>query len=135
MVDKRYVNCTLKEYNFYRSRLQECIFVNCDLSESNFSKARIEHCTFINCFMQFCAMTSVQIYNCQFKNCDLWHSNLCHSTVKNSIFNQCILRALYKDLNWQNNIFDEETIIESCGGGNCRMSNEIVKNLKVVSNL
>jgi len=106
--------------------------VNYDLSESNFAKARVENCTFINCFMQFCAMTGVQIRNCEFKDYDLWHSNLCHSSIKRSAFNNCILGVLYKALDWQNNVFDEATIVESCSDSDCKMNEEMAASLHPV---
>lgn len=128
-----YKDCSFSEYNFYKASIRNCIFINCDLSESNFSKAIVIDCKFINCFIQFSSMLRVTFYRCEFHKCDLWHSNLCHSTVKECLFKRSILRALYKDLNWKNNEFDEETIVESCGGTYCFMDIEVVKELLELS--
>ena len=127
--DKFYENCKIKEQNFYKGTIKNCIFNNCDLSESNFSKATIKNCKFINCFMQFSAMVRVNIQNCEFIKCDLWHSNLCHSIVYETLFQDCIIRALFKELNWQNNTFDKKTILESCGGTVCGMDRNIILEL------
>lgn len=126
-------SCKIKEYNFYKATIEDCIFIDCDLSESNFSKAIIRNCKFVNCYMQFCALTKVSIYNCEFHNCDFWHSNLCHSTIHETLFNKCVLKALFKELDWKNNDYDMETIIESCGGNTCGLNNSIVLELLSVS--
>lgn len=124
-----YEDCSFNEYNFYKATIENCIFINCSLEEANFSKANVKNCKFINCFMEFSAMTKVSFLNCEFDNCNLWHSNLCHSKIYECNFKQTILRALFKDLEWDNNTFDEETIIESCGGTHCGMDTEIIQNL------
>jgi len=129
MKDKVYQDCKLKEQNFYKSVIENCLFLNCDLSESNFSKAKISNCKFSNCYMQFSAMVRTNIYNCEFIDCDLWHSNLCHSIVHETLFKQCIVRALFKDLDWMNNTYDKNTIVESCGGTVCGLNEEIIKEL------
>ena len=40
--DTVYQDCKMKEQNFYKATIDNCIFLNCDLSESNFSKAKLE---------------------------------------------------------------------------------------------
>lgn len=127
--DTTYESCSFKEYNFFKATISNCVFINCNFEGSNFSKAKINNCKFINCYMQFCAMTRVNILNSEFRNCDLWHSNLCHSEIKETLFEKTILRALFKELNWQNNTYDKETIVESCGGTRCCMNEEIILDL------
>ena len=124
-----YVNCYFTEYNFYRATIEDCVFISCHFEDSNFSKATVRNCKFVDCFMQFSAMLRVTFYNCEFHKCDLWHSNLCHSCVKECLFEDTVLKALYKDLDWANNTFDEKTIIESCGGTHCCMDMDIIKEL------
>ena len=114
--DTVFEDCKMSERNLYKGNIDNCIFINCDLSESNFSKATIKNSKFINCYMQFCGMVRVQIYNCEFVECDLWHTNLCHSSIHETLFNKCILKALFKELDWDRNTYDNDTIIESCGG-------------------
>lgn len=128
-----YKDCSFAEYNFYKATIKNCVFINCNLSESNFSKATVIDCKFFDCFIQFSAMLRVTFYKCEFHRCDLWHSNLCHSTVRECLFEKSILRALYKDLDWKNNDFDEETIVESCGGTYCCMDAGIIKELLELS--
>ena len=127
--NKEFQKCKLKEQNYYNATIHNCTFINCDISESNFSKAKLSNCRFINCNLQFCAMTKIEIQNCEFINCDLWHSNLCHSIIYETLFNNCIIRALFKDLDWQNNTFDENTIVESCGGTICGLNEKIIYEL------
>ncbi len=127
--DTLYQDCKLKEQNFYKAHINNCIFLNCDLSESNFSKAQIRNCKFVKCYMQFSGMVRTNIFNCEFIDCDLWHSNLCHSIVHETLFKQCIVRALFKELDWKNNSYDRNTIIESCGGTICGLNEDIITNL------
>lgn len=122
-------NCIMTEQNFYKSFISNCVFENCDLSESNFSKSVIQNCKFINCNMQFSSMLKVTIINSEFSECDLWHSNLCHSKIHETVFSKCILRALFKDLDWLYNVYDEETIIDSCGGSHCYISKDMIYEL------
>lgn len=124
-----YKDCSFREYNFFKSSISNCVFINCNFESSNFSKAKINNCKFVNCYMQFCAMTRVSILNSEFRNCDLWHSNLCHSEIKETLFEKTILRALFKELDWRNNSYDKETIVESCGGTSCCMNEEIILDL------
>lgn len=128
--DIQYRGCTFIENNFYKGTIVNCQFIECDLSESNFSKAILSGCTFIDCKMEFCSMICTQIYRSTFERCNIWNSNLCHSSVYDSEFHKCIIRALFKDLDWQGNIFDISTIVESCGGtccNCCNMNKKIVK--------
>ena len=128
-----YENCNFKEYNFFKAQIKNCFFINCNMEDANFSKATISNCKFINCFMQFCGMVKVNIYSCEFYNCDMWHSNMCHSIIYETLFKKCIIRALFKDLNWQNNEYDNETLIESCGGTTCGLTKKIIKDLISIS--
>lgn len=128
--DTTYRNCHFREYNFYKATIEDCIFSDCNFEETNFSKANINNCKFYNCFMQFSSMLRVSFRNCEFDMCDFWHSNLCYSAVKECTFRKTILKALYKDLDWKDNTFDRETIIESCGGARgCCMSIEVIEDL------
>lgn len=124
-----YMGCTFTENNFYKGTIINCKFIECDLSESNFSKTILSGCTFINCKMEFCSMVRTQIYRSTFERCNMWHSNLCHSSIYDSKFRKCVVRALFKDLDWQGNIFDISTIVESCGGNCCNMNKEIVEKI------
>lgn len=127
--DTTYENCIMKEMNFYKGEIISCNFVHCDLSECNFSKAKIQNCKFVDCYMQFCAMLKVDIYNCEFHECDLWHSNLCHSSIHETLFKNCILKALYKELDWDHNTYDKNTIISSCGGQSCCIDENLIEDL------
>ena len=74
-------------------------------------------------------MIRVNICNCEFIDCDLWHSNLCYSTVSKTVFEKCIIRALFKELNWENCTYDKFTIIESCGGTVCGLNEDTINDL------
>jgi len=128
--DKLFEDCDFKEYNFYKGTITNCTFVNCNFEDANFSKATITNCKFIGCFMQYCGMVRINISNCEIIGCDLWHSNMCHSIIHGTIFESTILKALFKELNWKDNSFDKDTIIDSCGGSHCGIPNEIIKNLE-----
>lgn len=127
--DTIYEDCNFKENNFYKAKIENCTFINCNFAEANLSKAQLKNCKFIDCYMQFSAMLKVNIYNCEFIRCDLWHSNLCHSIIKETKFEKTILRALFKELDWENNEYDKETIIKSCGGSKCKMNIQIIEEL------
>lgn len=122
-------HCSFKEYNFYRAEIINCVFINCDFTDANFNKSVITNCKFINCTMQFCGMVRISIYGCEFNDCDLWHSNLCHSKIHETKFTRCILKALYKELDWINNTYDKSTLVESCGGPSCRISIDLIEEL------
>ncbi len=127
--DTIYENCSFKEYNFFKASITNCIFMNCNFEGCNLSKAKVTACKFINCFMQFSGMMNTSYYDCEFDSCDLWHSNLCHSIIHESKFTKCIMKALYKELDWTNNTFDEDTIITSCGGPKCEINMELIQEL------
>lgn len=124
ITNKHFINCSFKENNFFRATIEDCIFDDCNFEGSNFSKAIIARCKFINCDFTYNGMGGISIVSSRFTGCDFSHSILSFSKISNTTFINTQLRAIFKDLEWTGNSFDDTTIVESCGGTHCGLCQE-----------
>lgn len=129
LADTKFFDCSFLEYNLYHASINNCEFINCKLDDSNLARAIITNCKFKSCSLDYCNMIYSVLLNCRFIGCHMFHGNMCYTTMEDTIVQNSIFQALFKELEWANNQFDYDTLVQSCGGTHCGMTDDMIDTL------